>query len=270
MNESVAVDRTKLQRPYQKVADQLLSMIEGGTYGAGTRLPSERRLSEEFGVGRPVIREAIVALEIMKAVTVKANSGIYVNTQQKPSPDHEVDLDVGGFELLDARMLIESEIAYLAANAITESGIADLEATMQDMRDANSRGEIDVAELCDDRFHEIIAEQLDNSVLYDIVSEMNVAHQRSPLAVRLFARIHGRGMGRRIEEHELILEALRERDANGARAAMRSHLGCVIAELEAATALETNDAKDSARSPARDTLNPRPARKSIVRKAMRN
>ena len=269
MNELSAVDRSKHQRPYQKVADQLLSLIESGTYDAGTRLPSERRLSEEFGVGRPVIREAIVALEIMEAVTVKANSGIYVNAREKQSPDQEVDLDVGGFELLEARLLIESEIAYLAANAITESGLADLESTMQDMRDANSRGEIDVAELCDDRFHEIIAEQLENSVLYDIVSELNIAHQRSPLAVRLFARIHGRGMGRRIEEHELILEALRARDANGARAAMRSHLGCVIAELEAATALETNSAQDNGAASG-DSMNSRAGRKSVVRTAMRS
>jgi DNA-binding FadR family transcriptional regulator len=240
MGEFKILRAAKILRPYQKVADALLADIASGKYAPGSRLPSERALAQLFAIGRPVIREAIIALEIVGAVSVKRNSGIYVLARPKAGLARSVniDLDVGGFELLEARILIEGEIAALAATAITDEGLNALEATMDAMRAANGGGDIERAEKHDDAFHTLLAEQVNNSVLYNMVMEMNEAQQRSPLAKRLFARIHGKGVGRRIAEHEAILAALRARDAKGAKTAMRAHLSAVRAELLAANALE--------------------------------
>ncbi|MEE9346824.1 MAG: FadR/GntR family transcriptional regulator [Robiginitomaculum sp.] len=234
MGEFKVLRASRPLRPYQKLADALLADIRSGAYPANARLPSERAMAEQFGVGRPVIREAIIALEIIGAVSVKRNSGIFVLPRPQNHNSLSVDLDVGGFELLEARRLIEGEIAYLAASAITEAGLAALEDTMDAMRAANGRGAIDLAEKHDDRFHAILAAHVNNSVLQNMVTEMSEAQQRSPLAKKLFARIHGQGLGRRIAEHEAILTALKARNAKGAREAMRHHLSCVLSELLAA------------------------------------
>ena len=260
--------RASVKRPYQKVADQLMADIAANKYAVGARLPSERRLAEQFDVGRPVIREAIIALEILNAVIVKPNSGIYV--AQRPSntiPSNDIDLDAGPFELLEARILIEGEIAYLAATALTDTALDELDSVMQHMREANERGDIDRAEVLDGRFHEIIVEGINNSVLHGIITDMRIAQENSPLSVRLMARIHGKGVGRRIEEHTDILAALHARDPNGARSAMRRHVGCVIAELAAATEFEVADPNETTQR--RSSVSIAASHRSIIRTATR-
>ena len=260
--------KASVKRPYQKVADQLLDDIAGNKYAVGARLPSERRLAEQFDVGRPVIREAIIALEILNAVIVKPNSGIYVAPRTGTTvPSNDVDLDAGPFELLEARILIEGEIAYLAATALTDTALNELDSVMQHMREANDRGDIEQAEVLDGRFHEIIVEGVNNSVLYGIITDMRIAQEKSPLSGRLMARIHGKGVGRRIEEHNDILAALNARDPNGARSAMRRHVGCVIAELAAATEFEVADPNQAAQG--RGSVNTTASHRSIIRSATR-
>ncbi|MGI9287107.1 MAG: FadR/GntR family transcriptional regulator, partial [Pseudomonadales bacterium] len=56
------------QRLYRQVLDKMLTILASGEYPPGSRLPPERELSERFGVSRPTIREAIIALEVKGAV----------------------------------------------------------------------------------------------------------------------------------------------------------------------------------------------------------
>ncbi len=66
------------KRLYEQVADQLSARIAAGTYIVGERLPSERDLAAAFGVSRPTVREAVIALELDGLVEVKTGSGVYV------------------------------------------------------------------------------------------------------------------------------------------------------------------------------------------------
>ena len=66
------------QRLYRKVADELAAAIRGGAWRTGQKLPSERDLAERYGVSRPSIREAMIALEIYGLVEIRQGSGIYV------------------------------------------------------------------------------------------------------------------------------------------------------------------------------------------------
>ena len=69
------------RRRYQQVASAIMESIESAQYKPGERLPSERDLAASFGVSRPTIREAMIALEIRGLAEIRHGSGIYVTDQ---------------------------------------------------------------------------------------------------------------------------------------------------------------------------------------------
>ena len=110
------------QRLYQQVASRIEELISSGRIVAGKRLPAEKELARQLGVSRPTIREAMIALEIAGLVEVRTGSGIYVS-KAAPSRTVIIDSGPGPFELLNARLLIEGEIA---ANVAVLASIDDL------------------------------------------------------------------------------------------------------------------------------------------------
>jgi DNA-binding transcriptional regulator YhcF (GntR family) len=68
------------RRLYLQIADQIRSMITVGEFPPGSRLPAERELAKRFGVSRPSMREALIALEVEGYVDVRPGSGILVTT----------------------------------------------------------------------------------------------------------------------------------------------------------------------------------------------
>jgi GntR family transcriptional repressor for pyruvate dehydrogenase complex len=107
---------------YQQVAMTLAQTIRSSAYKPGQRLPSERDLAEQFGVSRPTVREAMIALEIRGLVEARHGSGIYV-TQTPEVENTSLELDIGAFELTEARRLFEGEACALlrAPRAIAPS-----------------------------------------------------------------------------------------------------------------------------------------------------
>src|ERR1044072_2614293 len=71
------------QRLYQQVAEQLGGLIDRGEFREGDRLPPERELSKKLGVSRPVVREAMIALEIAGLVEVRGGAGAFVTDKAK-------------------------------------------------------------------------------------------------------------------------------------------------------------------------------------------
>lgn len=222
------------QKLYQRIADSIASAIAAGTYVPGRRLPAERDLAEQFGVSRPTVREAMIALEIRGLVGAKKGSGIYVNTAPVDSTSAP-ELDVGAFELIEARTLFEGEAAALAAAAISDDQVAelrDLLAKMDRARDSDSAFD------ADKRFHLAIAEATGNSLIASVIERLWTVREQSPLCVHMFARARGKGVTPRVNEHELIVDALADRDPQAARDAMRTHLRRVTDDLLDATKLE--------------------------------
>src|SRR5471030_2958176 len=99
---------------YQKLADSIAATIRSGQYAVGDRLPTERELAQQYGVSRPTLREAMIALEILGLIEAKHGHGIIV-TNHKPKPTPITDSEIGAFELIEARRLFEGEVAGLAA-----------------------------------------------------------------------------------------------------------------------------------------------------------
>ena len=235
------IDTRKL---YRQVADSIMTSIKSGDYRPGARLPSERDLAAAFKVSRPTIREAMIALEIRGLVEARHGSGIYV-TEHPPAQIGADDLDIGAFELTEARRLFEGEAAALAATIITEEQLAELEAILEDMVKENERRQ--KGEMADRRFHVAIARVTRNSAITTVIENLWDIRYKSPLCAHMLDRARRVGVQPRISEHRRILAALRRHDAKAARSAMRDHLAQVIEGLLAAT--ET-DAVDSARKKA--------------------
>lgn len=223
------------QRLYKTVADRLLAIIDSGQYAVGSRLPAERDLAIEFDVSRPTIREAVIALEIAGRVEVRKGSGVYV-TDNKNGSRSSLDLDVGPFELTEARMLIEGEAASLAASLITDEQLSELGSLIKQMvaeNDSNIAGEA-----ADKEFHMVIARATRNSALVAIIDDLWSLRDRSALTSRMYDTVRMTGVKPSIEEHWAIHRSLEKRNPAAARAAMRTHLSRVIDTMFQATEIE--------------------------------
>jgi GntR family hexuronate regulon transcriptional repressor len=222
---------------YQQVATSVAAGITAGQYRVGTRLPSERDLAEEFGVSRPTVREAMIALEIRGLVEARPGSGIYVTDAAPTTGGPAPELDIGAFELTEARRLFEGEACALAAGVITDEELAELEIILGDMVGENTLA-TSIGEHADRRFHTTIARATRNSAIVMVVENLWDLRYRSPLCAAMLARARQVGVRPLIEDHREILDALTNRDPRAARAAMRAHLGRVIDGLLTATELD--------------------------------
>jgi DNA-binding FadR family transcriptional regulator len=227
----VPIQAVESQRLYQQVAEQISELIQRGEFRAGDRLPAERDLARQLGVSRPVVREAMIALEIAGLVEVRTGAGIFVN-ESKPDGGGLLALsDVGPspFDLIAARKLLESEIAFAAAASLTEADLAGIAETLDRMEKAIATG--DDIEPFDRLFHARIAASTRNTVLTAIVDQL-----WESMLTPLFSSLHlhtGLPAGQRatLAEHRDIFQALRSGDGATARDAMRRHLARVEAIL---------------------------------------
>jgi GntR family transcriptional regulator, transcriptional repressor for pyruvate dehydrogenase complex len=208
------------RRLYLQIADQVRSLIAAGEFPPGSRLPAERDLAKRFGVSRPTLREALIALEVEGHVVVRPGAGILVTAQKNTLPggsDEE-----GPLETLRARMVIEGEIAAEAAAIMEPKDIAALEQILVAMK---ARAEDEGTRVEADRqFHRYIVTKLANKVLLRLAMEL-FEERDTPLA-RQFAIDFddAKTWAAVLAEHRRILSALAARDPEQARKAMRHHL----------------------------------------------
>lgn len=229
---------------YRPIIDSLQADIASGKYRPGDRMPPERVLVERFEVSRLTVREAMIGMEILGLVEARRGSGVYV-TARPGATGASSELDIGAFELTEARRLMEGESAALAAIAATEDDIADLEHVLARMIEENA-GELR-DEVADRAFHLRIAQATHNEAVILVVETLWDVRHRSPLCMEMLERSRRSGVKPRIADHRAVLKAIASRDAAKARLAMRDHLGRVIDNL--LTATET-DAIERARAEA--------------------
>jgi DNA-binding FadR family transcriptional regulator len=225
------------RRLYEQIAQQLASAIASGKYKVGQRLPSERELAQAFEVSRPTVREAIIALELDELVEVRLGSGVYV-THREPPGGKAGYKDIGFFELLEARRAIEGESCAMAAMRIDDAQLAQLSELIEEMREDNKNNEILMSEDADRRFHELIASSTQNTGIIAAVQMLWDSRVRSPQNSLMSAKVRARGYKPPIEEHAAIVRALKRREPDAARAAMREHLSRVIEDLVEVTEIE--------------------------------
>lgn len=219
------------ERLYQELARKLITELQSGRYPVGGRLPAERELVAKYGVSRPTVREAIIALECQGLVEVRVGSGAYV--LRLPGKEDIPGFNITAFELTEARLLFEGEAAALAATQITAQEVNEIELLVHEI----ARENYDPAgtDKADRAFHLAIARATRNNAVVETVERLWELRYTSPEASLLHEKARTANVKPVVEEHTAILTALRNGDAGGARAAMRTHLAAVLDSLLFAT-----------------------------------
>ena len=208
------------RRLYRQIADQLRGLVERGEYAVGSRLPPERDLALQFGVSRPSVREALIALEVEGLVEVRMGSGIYVR-QHDPKLIKRVSGE-GPLETIRARQLIEAELAAHAARHMKKAQIAGLRNALALMQKEVDAGQMPTRG--DRLFHERIADACENSVLQRIVGEL-FDERHNPLFETLGNHFETvRSWTIAIAEHQAVVDAIASHAPDVARDAMNTHL----------------------------------------------
>lgn len=217
------------QRLYRQIAEQVRQLMASGEFALGSRLPAERDLALQLGVSRPSVREALIALEVEGMIEVRTGSGIYVrqNTAAKSTAsaaelDDNTPANWGPLEVMSARILVEAEVAALAAANAQKGDLKAIKSGLQQMKLEAARDE--VPRQGDEAFHEAIAQACGNSVLLDTVQRYWMA-RNGPLFERLGDYFeHPASWQTAIAEHQEVMHAIEARDSSAARKAMQKHL----------------------------------------------
>jgi GntR family transcriptional regulator, transcriptional repressor for pyruvate dehydrogenase complex len=218
--EFEAIRRTKL---YEKVAQQIQGLIRDGLLKPGDHLPPERELAETFQVSRSSVRDAIRALEVMGLVEPRQGEGTVVRdvtaeTLVNPLSALLTQKRELVSELLDLRLMIEPPLAGRAAKHATEEEILGLEDILRRQKEKVSRGELAVEE--DTEFHYAIAKAARNSVVLKVVDVfMDLLRESREQTLQVDGRLQKSFTG-----HRRILDAIKNRKASLAEAAMRRHI----------------------------------------------
>jgi len=219
----------------EQVAQRLLQMIRSGELKPSQQLPPERELAVMLGVGRPAVREAIRGLSLLGLLRIRQGEGTFVGTlhpRELMEPlEMVIDLNVGTLDaLFDSRIIIESGVAALAAQHISDEQLAFLAATVEGesalTSDAATFAAADVA------FHEAIIEACDNVFLQSIAGSLYVLGKKSRSITSQVPAV----LERSLQDHRDILAALQARDSERASDAMRRHLTRVRSGYREATA----------------------------------
>lgn len=229
------------KRLYHSVAEQIRNLVQEGAFPPGSRLPGERDLAEQLGVSRVTIREAEIALEAIGLLDIRVGSGVYV---LKNAPDASQAMpDVSAFELTEARSAIESEAAALAAVSITDEELDRLDQIVCQMESESDPNE-HLASDSDRQFHLTIAGATKNNAILETVERLWRIRTEKPDIKQAYDSICGMEPEVRLKEHRDIAIALRNRDGEKARKAMRTHFKCIIeAMLSAAEKRAIEDAR---------------------------
>jgi DNA-binding FadR family transcriptional regulator len=209
-------------RLYRQVADQLRQLIDSGEYAVGSRLPTERELAEQFGLSRPTVREALIALEVEGRIRIRVGSGIYVRSNGAKTRPPDRNNDEGPFELLRAREFVEGAIAAEAALQARAEDIQKLDDVLSQMRGTSHPSAETIR--YDRDFHTGVAGILCNAVLVRFIGEM-FDQRLNPYFERLSSYFENtQSWQAALEEHVAVRDAIAAGDADGAKTAMQEHL----------------------------------------------
>ncbi|MCM0620860.1 FadR/GntR family transcriptional regulator [Nocardioides bruguierae] len=217
------------------VANGLLSRMVSGDLPAGTLLPSELVIGEEYEVSRLTAREAIKQLAAMNVVRTERGRGSFVNEVDRWTSIEAVARAAtasGGaramsLQVLEMRRMIEVGAAELAGPRVTDEDVAALRAHLDAMRAAHLSSDVDSFVEHDLAFHDVLLHASGNllvPVMFDPVRRL-LAQTRLETSevpeIQAHALVH----------HENVLVAAEARDAEACRAAMAGHMQQTLDDL---------------------------------------
>jgi GntR family transcriptional repressor for pyruvate dehydrogenase complex len=204
------------------VMQRIEAYVRERSLGPGDPLPSQHDLARQLGVSRPVVREAVQGLAARGLLEIRPGSGVYVSDPTaQPMDDGRLEIEThqDALEALEARMVVEVEMAALAAERATVEDFARMDQVLARLKRASSRQQ-PTAQITSD-FHRMLARSCHNAMLYrmgQLITRARVAQ-----GIRVEQAMPDIAAGE-YESHLKLRQAVASRDSQIARAAMRHHL----------------------------------------------
>lgn len=222
----MAITAIRQKRISDEVFEQMKEHILSGEWGTGKKIPGELELAEQFGVSRVSVREAIHRLVGMGVLTIRRGDGTYVS---EVLPENYLNallpiLLIEGAslnEMLEFRAMIEVESARLASRRANREELARMSEVLAVME--KSKGNVPVFAAADLDFHIAIAMAAHNSVIIKVNA---IIHDMLKKTMEEIVGITGYEGG--LYYHKKILEAIKNKDEEGAVSLMREHISVTI------------------------------------------
>jgi DNA-binding FadR family transcriptional regulator len=212
--------------------DAILDKLSTGAWRPGQRMPTERALAEQYGLGRAAVRGVLRALKQQRLISQTVGSGTYVAEQ---APQLLAELRRQGAtqatspaELMAARLMLEPAIIEMAIGNATAADFVRMDECNANAEAATTLEEF---EHWDGALHEAIADAVHNSFVTRVFQLMNQARAQGEWGM---LKRRSATPERRLEyqqEHRALVAALKDRDAAQARALCLAHLLHVRANL---------------------------------------
>lgn len=224
------------RRAFEEICERIRAQIATGTLRPGDKLPAERDLAAQLGVGRNALREALRSLEIAGIVRLQkgVKGGAFIQAGDASRMNEVVRdmLSLGSIsvaELTESRVHIQDLVVRLACERATRADLDALAANIDHTEEVTAAGRyLDRVE-CSREFYRLLVAAAHNQVLAMMVRAITEI-----LMQFVYTRVAagGKPQPRLVEKRRAFLEALRARDAETATHLMRTHLASVHRLLE--------------------------------------
>ncbi|AGK95553.1 FadR/GntR family transcriptional regulator [Clostridium pasteurianum] len=207
----------------ENVAEDIFAMITvDKKFAIGDKLPNENQLSAELKISRTTLREAIRILVVHDILEIKRGKGTYVKNNQEINEEFglkklsTLKLDVK--DLYEIRLIFEPEIAYYAAKRATDKEMERIlyYGKLEEEKILNREDRTEIEQI----FHKSIAKATHNEFMNRL---MPILYQAIDKGV-ILSNANEEMLKNTLNDHRMVMEFLSERDAEGAKTAMKLHI----------------------------------------------
>jgi DNA-binding FadR family transcriptional regulator len=188
-----------------------------------SRLPPERELAETLCVTRASLRKALAVLESENQIWRHVGKGTFIGSRpiETMADVAAITRRTNPTEVMRTRLVLEPEVARMAALNATSAHIAEMRLCMQRTRTAQTWRQY---EAWDNRLHRVIAESTQNALLLALLDTLNAVRRAVVWGRLRVEKVKPAPNHHSFEDHEAIVAAIENRDLDRAAGAMRMHL----------------------------------------------
>ena len=220
------------------IVEEIKNKIINGEFKDGDMLESQDMMAKSMNISRPSLREALRRLQLMGLIDFQHGRGTFVKTLQPKDYMSPISAFLpidrkSAYELLEARLFLESAAAALAAQKATDTDIRALADALDKMQMAADDLNVEEFAKLDVKFHLLIAKGCRNRIMYQVVDILRGLLRK--LVMRVFDKNRDQlkiTFAQTMDYHRQIFEAVKSREATEARRIMEAHIKDVQKKLE--------------------------------------
>lgn len=204
----------------------LLAALDEGRWAPGSRLPPERKLARELGIGRSSLRAALAELERLGRIWRHVGQGTFVSEDPGAAVIAALRIDPppSPADVFELRLMIEPQIAAAAAMRASAPEIRRMLSLVDQGARASDWAEW---EKIDTDFHTSLAAAARNGLLVGVLETVNVIRAQREWGEMRSKTLNGERQAAYVRQHRSIVDAVEARDPSAAAVAMRDHLAGV-------------------------------------------